>query len=601
MVDSLMPELFTPDVLDEQYDDEFLFLPYENANKFGNTAPVQLSMKQVFTILINAMKGELDPNIPVRPQASPIHPDISCFYVRKGSTSTAKIKKRKLAPDSQALISVKYQGFNPLNCEVWWSPQHQSLLGIISRPMSKQSRKTKLESEHNDSNRKKNRVHGFTGYLFSLVRRSEADRDSGIGFANFKSLLVKDSYSLVQFWKVSGRSMHDDKSIISSGSSTTFPTTSSDASYLANEDHGETIRNSLRIEGDLYVAGDTTVRNLHVLGNLLVEGNISGQLVTPPGAADYAEWFPILNPSERIQPGMVIQLRSPQQKITLDTSGSGPHMVVSTTPSVAAGVPPTVGDAEPVPGALCAFMGQVPVKVIGPVQSGELLFPSCENDGYAVVAGFKEYSGETVNEPIGTAMTSCGEGKHTVLAFIRWQHSLDYYSKRSANSQMYKTEPYIWIVSAFSFAEKALLIGYFYVRPHLLFEMFLAILSFIGLVHAVLRNHIQGKYSEFVLHGHVLLYILLSIMRISCSFWTLCLFAATGTPELLPSCFMGQLIILIEVVFIYVSMLMIRQDFWETKYKMRTQYRPKMPLWRAYDFLFGHISLAVKCGNPKSD
>ena len=63
------------------------------------------------------------------------------------------------------------------------------------------------------------------------------------------------------------------------------------------------------------------------------------KLITPPGAADYAEWFPYLDPTENIQPGMIVQLRSPDQKITLDTSQNGPHMVVSSTPSIAAGVP----------------------------------------------------------------------------------------------------------------------------------------------------------------------------------------------------------------------------------------------------------------------
>lgn len=94
--------------------------------------------------------------------------------------------------------------------------------------------------------------------------------------------------------------------------------------------------------------------------------------MTKAGEADYAEWFGFLSaPSlsgiedkigvsaevekqmnekaqcakrsdeRQIQAGDVVQLRSPEQKITLDTShpDCGPILVVSTSPSVAAGKP----------------------------------------------------------------------------------------------------------------------------------------------------------------------------------------------------------------------------------------------------------------------
>mmetsp|Transcript_15593 Transcript_15593/g.20016 ORF Transcript_15593/g.20016 Transcript_15593/m.20016 type:complete len:305 (+) Transcript_15593:436-1350(+) len=113
---------------------------------------------------------------------------------------------------------------------------------------------------------------------------------------------------------------------------------------------------------------------------------------------------------------MVVQLKSPEQKITLNTGGDGPHLIVSTTPSIAAGV------ESDVPGALCGFIGQVPVKVIGPVKCGATLFPTGGNDGRAVAGNTVQHG--LHHDPIGTAMTSCGDGEHTVLAFIRWQHNL---------------------------------------------------------------------------------------------------------------------------------------------------------------------------------
>jgi len=112
----------------------------------------------------------------------------------------------------------------------------------------------------------------------------------------------------------------------------------------------------------------------------------------------------------------------------LDTSGDGPHLIVSTKPSIAAGVD------NDVPGALCGFIGQVPVKVSGPVKVGETLFPSGKHDGLAVAGNTTEHGHR--HDPIGTAMIDCGEGTHTVLAFIRWQHNLKWQSLKRKEDRL---------------------------------------------------------------------------------------------------------------------------------------------------------------------
>jgi len=91
-------------------------------------------------------------------------------------------------------------------------------------------------------------------------------------------------------------------------------------------------------------------------------------------------------------------------------------MVVSTSPSVAAGVP----SDKTKKGHLCGFLGQVPVRVHGPIHSGDFLVPSGLNDGRARAGG--GWHSERY-EPLGTSMDNAPEGEHLVLAFVRWEHT----------------------------------------------------------------------------------------------------------------------------------------------------------------------------------
>jgi hypothetical protein len=197
------------------------------------------------------------------------------------------------------------------------------------------------------------------------------------------------------------------------------------------------------VEGDACFRGDLRVRSLHVQGSLTVEGGINGQLVTPPEAADYAEWFGKVDPAERIEAGDVVQLQSPAQKVSKRTDGEGPILVVSTKPSVAAGVP---FGARPEQGCLLAFLGQVPVRVMGPVSVGDLLVPSGLSDGLAVRArhGLKNGDAQGQHEPLGTAMEACGAGRHTVLSFVRWAHNSKWAGIQQSDAHARSTIQRVW-------------------------------------------------------------------------------------------------------------------------------------------------------------
>ncbi|GMI10219.1 hypothetical protein TrLO_g15597 [Triparma laevis f. longispina] len=130
---------------------------------------------------------------------------------------------------------------------------------------------------------------------------------------------------------------------------------------------------------------DQTIEgNLLVKGNVIVLGNIHGTLKTSPTAADYAEQF-LKEDAENnlIVPGSVVQLNFPSLKLTLKTSEvKGVIMVVSTNPSISAGVnEEAMADGT---GAMCAFVGVVPIRVKGKVKAGAELIPSGLEDGCAI-------------------------------------------------------------------------------------------------------------------------------------------------------------------------------------------------------------------------
>ena len=190
-------------------------------------------------------------------------------------------------------------------------------------------------------------------------------------------------------------------------------------------------------------------RTLQVRGDVHVSGFIFGQLATTPNNADYAEWFefqPDLieydhhgNVVAVPPPGTVTQLRSPEQRLSLETNGSGPCLIVSTSPSVAAGLPIDARDADK--GALVAFLGQVPVRCRGVVHCGDQLVPSGLNDGTAIALrdddddeDGKKKRHHLGTDALGIAMEATPsdddkkdtpkKDEHTILCFVRWNHAV---------------------------------------------------------------------------------------------------------------------------------------------------------------------------------
>jgi hypothetical protein len=97
------------------------------------------------------------------------------------------------------------------------------------------------------------------------------------------------------------------------------------------------------------------------------------------GSGDYAEWLERIDADEPIEPGDIVGVFG--GKISRETAGAQQILVVSTTPIVLGNMPRE--DEEQLYEKV-AFLGQVPVKIIGPVEEGDFIIPSGFEDGTGV-------------------------------------------------------------------------------------------------------------------------------------------------------------------------------------------------------------------------
>jgi len=97
------------------------------------------------------------------------------------------------------------------------------------------------------------------------------------------------------------------------------------------------------------------------------------------GGADYAEWLERKVGEPKLRPGQIVGVKG--GKISLNTSDGDHYRVISWKPGVVGNLPKPdlMPKCEKV-----AFMGQVKVNVVGPVEPGDYIIPSGNNDGYGI-------------------------------------------------------------------------------------------------------------------------------------------------------------------------------------------------------------------------
>ncbi|MCB0641919.1 MAG: hypothetical protein KDC44_09780, partial [Phaeodactylibacter sp.] len=118
------------------------------------------------------------------------------------------------------------------------------------------------------------------------------------------------------------------------------------------------------------------------------------------GSGDYAEWLEKANLAEVFRAGDIVAVSN--GKISKQTAKGDHYMVVSLSPIVLGNMPP---EAEKANYEMVAFMGQVPVRVLGPVNAGDYILPSGNNDGIGRAVAREQMQIDEYQKIVGVAWT----------------------------------------------------------------------------------------------------------------------------------------------------------------------------------------------------
>ncbi|HEX2921546.1 MAG TPA: hypothetical protein VHO50_10320 [Bacteroidales bacterium] len=119
------------------------------------------------------------------------------------------------------------------------------------------------------------------------------------------------------------------------------------------------------------------------------------------GAGDYAEWLPKSDCSEEFIAGEIVGVKNGY--ISKKTEGADHLLVISRNPIVLGNMPPAGKEADY---EKVAFLGQVPVKVLGSVKPGDFIIPSGNNNGTGVAVSPESLKPAQFSLVVGTAWTS---------------------------------------------------------------------------------------------------------------------------------------------------------------------------------------------------
>jgi len=136
-------------------------------------------------------------------------------------------------------------------------------------------------------------------------------------------------------------------------------------------------------------------------GSLIAGCYSAGGVVYASGNGDYAEWLELENEEEKILKTDIVGVKG--GKISKNTENAEQVMVISFAPIVLGAEPP---EKEQHKYKQVAFMGQVPVKVLGDVKSGDYIIPSGKNDGIAMAISPEDLKLEHLTKIIGRSWTT---------------------------------------------------------------------------------------------------------------------------------------------------------------------------------------------------
>lgn len=132
------------------------------------------------------------------------------------------------------------------------------------------------------------------------------------------------------------------------------------------------------------------------------------------GNGDYAEWLERMDHNEAITTGDIVGVRG--GKISKDIAGAEQVMAVSHRPIVLGNMP---AKEKMNWGNNIAFMGQIPVKVMGPVSIGDYIVAKSEVPGYGVAIPARQMTTADFRLAVGRAWeTKISEGPKMVNTVV---------------------------------------------------------------------------------------------------------------------------------------------------------------------------------------
>ena len=157
---------------------------------------------------------------------------------------------------------------------------------------------------------------------------------------------------------------------------------------------------------DIFWSGvELIVQNYEILGYIAFNEAGAG-VAFESGGADYAEWLPQADELEKLTFGDVVGVKGGRISKSFDDAEK--FMVVSHSPVIIGGMPEENDKAvyEKI-----AFMGQVPVKVVGRAQRGDYILPNGSGDGMAIAVHPSQMLAKDYRRIVGIAWSDADTTK----------------------------------------------------------------------------------------------------------------------------------------------------------------------------------------------
>jgi len=154
------------------------------------------------------------------------------------------------------------------------------------------------------------------------------------------------------------------------------------------------------------------------------------------GNGDYAEWLERVDPMEDIGAGDIVAVKG--GKISKNMEGAEQIMAISHQPIVLGNVPVK---GKSYLGNNVAFMGQIPVKIMGSVKTGDYIVAKGDFAGYGVAVSQEDMTAEDFKLTVGRAWeTNSSTGPKMVNTVVGvhngdYLHILKQYDQRAKKSE----------------------------------------------------------------------------------------------------------------------------------------------------------------------